>query len=419
MSRSARLCTSGLCGLWLLGTWLSAVGRTDDWAQWRGPQRDGQSAETGLLDQWPATGPKLLWHAKDLGAGYSTPSAASGQLYLLVNKDEQNEQVIALSLADGSQLWATRIGAVGENRGPKYPGTRSTPTIDGEQLYVLGSDGDLACLETKSGKVLWSKNLRRDFGGNPGAWAYSESPLIDGKVLLCSPGGSGATVVALNKQDGSLIWKAPTPEGDDASFSSPVVATIGGVKQYVLFLAKGVAGLKADTGELLWRYTKTADEAANVQTPIVADDLVYTGASRVGGGLVRVSGSKVAPAEVYFAKSLPTGMGGTILIDGYLYGSSGQTLMCIEYATGKVMWQDRSIGAASLAAADGKLFLHGESNEVALVKATPESYQELGRFFPSDAPDHGKAKAWSYPIIVDGKLLVRDLGSVWCYDIRG
>ena len=405
------------CGLWAVGLVLPLA--ADDWRQWRGPLRDGKSAETNLLDSWPAEGPRLVWHARDVGSGYSTPSAADGRLYVLANRDPQTEQLVALSLEDGSQLWATVVGAVGENQGPQYPGTRSTPTIDGQLIYALGSDGDLVCLSSQAGEVIWRKQLRGDFGGQPGKWAYAESPLIDGDVLVCSPGGSAATVVALNKRDGSLIWKAAIAEADDASFSSPVVANVDGVKQYVVFLAKGVVGLDARSGELLWRYTKTADKDANVQTPVVNADFVYTAAGRVGGGLVRVASGKSAPTEVYFAKSLPSGMGGSILIDGYLYGSAGQTLMCIEYATGKVMWQDRSIGAASLVAADGKLYLHGENNQVALVKATPESYQELGRFTPTGGPERGKDKAWAYPIIVDGKLLVRDLSSIWCYDIRG
>lgn len=413
-----RRCSWGLCGFWLCGFWMALPTLADDWSQWRGPNRDGKSAEIDLLDKWPAAGPKLLWHTQELGSGYSTPSAAAGTAYLLANKDPQQEQLIALALNDGSQQWATPIGEVGENKGPQYPGTRSTPTIDGDRLYALGSDGDLVCLSAQSGKIQWRKNLKEDFGGKPGAWAYAESPLIDGDVLICSPGGPTATVVALNKQDGALVWKTPIPEADDASFSSPVVATLDGVKQYVVFLAKGVVGLEAQTGQPLWRYTKTADEAANVQTPVVNADFVYTAAGRVGGGLVRITGSQQEPAEIYFAKSMPSGMGGSVLIDGYLYGASGQTLMCIEYATGKVMWQDRSIGASSLVAADGKLYLHGENNEVAMVKVSPDSYQELGRFTPPDAPDHGKSKAWSYPIIVDGKLLVRDVGSVWCYDIR-
>lgn len=395
------------------------LARAEDWTQWRGPHRDGKSAESGLLNSWPQGGPKLLWQTNDLGNGFSTPSAAGGTVYLISNKNMDAEEVIALSLADGSQLWATKIGPVGKNQGPQYPGTRSTPTIDGDTLYVLGSDGDLACLDAKLGSVKWRKNLRSDFGGKPGKWAYAESPLIDGDTLVCSPGGSEATVVALNKSDGTAIWKSPLREADDAGFSSPIAATIAGTKQYVLFLAKGVVGLNAQTGELLWRYTNTSDKDANVQTPVVRDNLVYTGAGRVGGGLVRVSGGKSQPEEVYFGKTLPSGMGGNILIDGNLFGTSGPTQICIDFASGEKKWQDRSIGAASLCYADGKIFLHGENNDVAVIEAIGDGYKELARFTPPNAPQRVKAKAWTYPIIVDGKLIIRDVGTVWCYDVRG
>lgn len=390
----------------------------EDWKQWRGKNRDGKSAETGLLKQWPVGGPQLLWQINELGNGYSTPAAVGGQVFLIRNKDLNNEEVIALSLADGSHQWATRIGRVGENSGPQYPGSRSTPTIDGERLYALGSDGDLACLDTTTGAIQWSRNLKTDFGGKPGRWAYAESPLIDGDVLICSPGGEQATVVALNKRDGSVVWRAPIPEGDEASYSSPMAATVQGVKQYIVFLSKGVSGLNAQTGQLLWRYNKTADKDANVPTPVVKDSFVYTAASRLGGGLVQISSDQPEAKEIYFHKSLPAGMGGSVLLDGYLYGSAGATLMCADFETGEVKWQDRSIGAASLCFADGKLFLRGENNEVAMVSASPEGYQELARFSPPNAPDRGQAKAWSHPIIVDGKLIFRDVGSVWCYDIR-
>lgn len=407
----ATQCALAIC---LFATTFSS-GLADDWPQWRGANRDGKSTETGLLDKWPSTGPKLLWQIDGLGNGYSTPSAVEGTIYLLRNLDEANEDVVALSLADGAQRWTTRLGSVGKNTGPNYPGARSTPTIDGDALYALGSDGDLACLDLKSGSVRWTKNLRSDFGGKPGKWAYAESPLIDGDVLVCSPGGSQATVVALNKSDGALIWKAPLREGDDASFSSPITATINGVKQYVLFLAKGVVGLNAETGQPLWRYDHTADKDANVQTPVASGNFVYTAAGRVGGGLVKITGDM--PQEVYFETSMPSGMGGSILVDGNLYGAAGQTLMCIDYATGKTKWQDRSIGTAALCYADGKLFMHAENNDVAMVAATGENYQELGRVTPPNAPDRGRSKAWTYPIVVDGKLLIRDLGSLWCYDV--
>ncbi len=403
------------CALALSSSTLNA----DDWTQWRGNDRDGKSAEKGLADSWPASGPKQLWRVDGLGGGFSTPSAADGTLYLLVNQGMDHEEIVALSVDKGAKLWTTKIGAVGKNDGPQYPGARSTPTIDGDSLYILGSAGDLVCLDTKSGARKWSKNLPADFKGKPGQWAYTESPLIDGDALICSPGGAEATVVALNKKDGSLIWKSALPDADDASYSSPVITEVNGVKQYVLYLAKGVVGLEADSGKLLWRYENTADKNANVQTPVASSNFVYTAAGRVGGGLVDISGGTKQPKEVYFAKAMPSGMGGSILVDGSLYGSSGETLMSIDYVTGKTNWQVRSIGAAALCFADGKLYLHGENNDVAMVAATPEKYTELGKFTPENAPDRGNSKAWVHPIIVDGKLIIRDVGTIWCYDIRG
>ncbi|QDV24757.1 PQQ-binding-like beta-propeller repeat protein [Aureliella helgolandensis] len=394
------------------------IGFAQDWPQWRGAERDGKSPATGLLDRWPAEGPTLLWRANDLGNGYSTPSAANGIVYLLCSSDGKQEQLVALSLRDGKRLWATRIGEVGENRGPQYPGTRSTPTVDGESVYALASGGNLVCLDSQSGTINWSKSLPGDLGGKPGAWAYSESPLIDGDALICSPGGSEATVVALQKKDGAVIWNAQIEQGDEASYSSPIIANIHGTKQYVLFLSKGTLGLNAKTGALLWRYDRTADKQANVQTPVASNTFIYTAASRVGGGLIELSANASDPQEVYFAKAMPSGMGGSVLVDGKLYGSSGSTLMCIDFATGDIQWQDRSIGSSSLCYADGKLYLHGDSNEVAMVAASSDGYQELGRFPPPNAPDHGTAKAWTYPIIADGKLLIRDVGSVWCYDLK-
>lgn len=390
----------------------------EDWPQWRGVNRDGKSNETGLLKTWPKEGPRLLWQVNDLGNGYSTPSAANGVVYLIANRDLQNEDLIALSLEDGTKLWSIRLGNVGKNEGPQYPGARSTPTIDGDSVYALGSDGDLLCVRAKSGDILWKKNLKVDFGGQPGMWAYTESPLIDAEQLICSPGGADATVVALNKSTGETIWKSALPEGDKASFSSPIMAEVDGTKQYILFLGNGAVGVDPASGQSLWRYTKTSDKQANVQTPVAENGLVYTAASRVGSGLIKVS--RNAPVtEVYFGGSKPSGMGGCILIGRALFGSTGSTMACIDFATGKENWRTRSMGACSMCYADEKLYLHGEDNELVMIAASPKAYEELGRVTPPDAPDRGNSKAWAYPIIADGKLLVRDVGTVWCYDIKG
>ena len=393
-----------------------------DWPQWRGPQRDGISKEIGLLKEWPKDGPRLLWQRKDLGQGYSTPAVVGDRLYLISNKGLDDEYVEARNVTDGTQAWSQRIGKVGNpDQGPSYPAARSTPTVDGEWIYVLGSDGDLACLETKTGKPRWQKNVRKEFGGKPGEWAYSESPLIDGDVLVCTPGGADATMVALNKQSGDVIWKCAVPGGDAAGYASAIMVDAGGIKQYVNFLGKGLVGVDARTGKFLWRYDRTAKGSpANIPTPVARDGHVYSAANRSGGALVKlvVDQEKVEPQEVYFDNKLPSAIGGSVLVGDHLYGTTAQVLVCAEFKTGQVKWTDRGIGAASVCYADGRLYLHGENGDIALVEATPDGYRERGRFTPPDQPDRGRSKAWAYPVVANGKLYFRDMTSLWCYDIK-
>ncbi len=406
-----------------LGLGVGALGAgAADWPQWRGPRRDGISREKGLLQQWPDGGPKLLWQVKDIDFGYSTPAVVGERIYLLSNKGTDDEFVMALQVKDGSKVWSTRLGKVGEpNQKPPYPGARSTPTVDGASLYALGSDGDLACLDSATGQARWRKNLRANFGGKPGIWAYSESPLIDGDVLVCTPGGKDATLVALNKKNGEVIWKCAVPGGDQAAYASVVILEAGGGKQYVQFLQKGVVGVDAKTGKFLWRYDRTAQKSpANIPTPVVHDGSVYTGSGLGGAGLVKlkVNGDSVQAEEVYYSRKLPTSIGGAVLLDRYLYGTNTGGLMCVEFTTGKVQWQERGIGAAAVCYADGRLYLHGENGQVALVEATPQAYRERGRFTPPGQPNRGRSQAWAYPVVANGRLYLRDLGVLWCYDVR-
>jgi len=208
---------------------------TSDWPQWRGPKRDGISQEKGLLKQWPTEGPKLLWQVNDIGDGYSTPAVVGPRLYLMGNRGYENEFVQALSTVDGKPIWTTRVGNVGNAKDFLYSKARSTPTVDGNFLYALGSDGDLVCLETKSGKIRWQKNIKKEFEGKPGVWAYAESPLVDGDVVMVTPGGAQATLVALNKKTGAVIWKAAVPDGDPAGYASAMVVEAGGRKIRAVF----------------------------------------------------------------------------------------------------------------------------------------------------------------------------------------
>ncbi len=409
-----------LAALALLSTAVQAA----DWPQWRGPQRNGVSLEKGLLAEWPKDGPRLLWSVTDLGAGYSTPAVVGGRLYLLGNEGLENEFVQARSATDGHRLWSVRLGKVGNpKQEPNYPAARSTPTIDGKVLYALGSDGDLVCLAIDSGQERWRRNLRTDFEGKPGEWAYAESPLVDGDKLICTPGGTNATMVALNKQTGDAIWRCAVPGSDAATYASAIVVETGGIRQYVQFLAKGLVGVDAQSGKFLWRYEKSAvGSPAVILTPLAEQDLIYSGAYRAGGGLVKlhVRNDSVEPEQQYFSPKLPIGLGGVVKVGDYFYGSTSQAYLCVEFVSGTVKWEDRALAPAASCFADGRLYLHGENGDVALVEPSPEGYREKGRLTPPEQPRRANAmeKPWAYPVVADGRLYIRDGVKLWCYDIR-
>jgi outer membrane protein assembly factor BamB len=412
-----------------------------DWPGWRGPDRTGLSPETGLLKRWPNGGPPLAWKITGLGAGYSTPALASGRIYVLGTKGS-TEHVIALDAKDGKQLWAGKVGPMA--RGGNYPGPRSTPTVDGDRVYALGSDGKLVCLTTASGERVWARDLRTDFGGRTGNWDYSESPLIDGGVLVCTPGGDSATVVALDKKDGKVVWKAPVTglkmkpqpdrpgkgkfgkgkgfRGGPASYSqvghsSVVAADIGGVHQYVQFLCGGVVGIAAKDGKLLWHYDDPASRT-NCSTPIVRGDAVLAASGYgTGGGRANITlgGGTFKAEPAFFVKSLQNHHGGMVLVGDHIYGTGNAALLCVSFTDGEVAWQDRGVGKGSVCYADGHLYHRGENGAVALVEATPAAYREKGRFMQ---PDRSAKKAWPHPVVAGGKLYLRDWDALFCYDVK-
>jgi outer membrane protein assembly factor BamB len=295
--------------------------------------------------------------------------------------------------------------------------------VDGNFVYALGSDGDLACLDVARGKTRWQKNLRTDFGGKPGTWAYAESPLVDGDLVVVSPGGRDATIVALNKHNGDLVWKCPIEGGEPAGYASIIIVNAAGKKQYVQFLGKGLVGVDAKTGKLLWRYDHTAQgSAANIATPVEKDGFIYTGTHYTGGGLVQLvpDGDGVMAEEVYFERRLPTAIGGSVLVGDYLYGTTRELFLCVHFKTGELKWtKERTMAPSSLCYADGRFYVHGEANgDVALIEATPEGYRQLGHFTPPNIPQNRIGRAWSYPVVADGRLYIHDWGTLWCYDVK-
>lgn len=393
-----------------------AAENSHDWPGWRGPQRTGRSAETGLLASWPEGGPTLLWTATGLGEGFSTPSVAGNLIYVMGNRDGK-ELVLALDrTAQGDAVWAAVVGDV-RHDGNGYPGPRSTPTADGNRVYALGLNGDLVCLDAQRGKEIWRHDLMEEFGGQVGSWGYAESVLVDGPWVLCTPGGQQATVLALNKANGKRVWQSKI--GDTADYSSLIAIEADGVKQYVQFTKQGVIGVSAKNGQLLWRYDAPANGTANVATPVFAEDRAFAASGYgAGGGLVRLKkkGRKFDAEQVYFTKEMKNHHGGLVLVDGYLYGSDDPgVLKCLDFETGEVKWRDRGCGKCSLVYADGMLYCRSEQGLVSLVRATPERFELAGRF---DEPQRSDRAAWPHPVVADGRLYLRDQDRLLCYDVR-
>jgi outer membrane protein assembly factor BamB len=399
-----------------------------DWPQFHGPNRDAICTETGLLQQWPEGGPKLLWKIEGLGKGYSTVSITGGRIFTMGDRrppgQSESQFVIALDLGSRKELWATRVGP------PHEDGPRCTPTVDGELLYAIGTEGDLVCLETATGKVRWRKSFPRDFGGRMmTGWKYSESPLVDGEKLVCTPGGKDAMIVALNKKTGELIWKCGLPRlgnrgKDGAGYSSMVAAEIDGVRQYIQIVGRGAVGVEADNGRFLWGYNRIANNVANIPTPVVRGNYVFVTTSyKTGSALLKptLGSDGFHVEEVYYLspRQFENHHGGVVLVGNYLYGGDGQnngTPVCLDFMTGKILWKVKAPGQGSAAVlyADGCLYFRYQDGLMALIEATPKAFRLKGTF-------HTAVKlgnSWPHPVIYDGKLFLRDQDVLMCYDVR-
>lgn len=388
-----------------------------DWAQWRGPNRDGLSPDTGLLKQWPAGGPPLAWKATGLGGGYSSVSILGDRIYTLGDQGDACN-LLALNSADGKIVWSTRVGPAGGH--PKYPGPRSSPSVEATLIFALGQDGDLICAETATGKERWRKHLQKDFQGRMmSGWRWSESPLLDGDKLLCTPGGPKGSVIALKKATGELIWQT-TELTDKAAYSSLVPAEIGGIRQYLVLTEVSVAGIASDSGKVLWRIERKIEKAtAIVATPVCSGGHVFVTSSyefgTCNGYKVTAEGAQFKVDPVYSGSQLKNHHGGVVVVGDHVYGTNDQTLKCLDLKTGKEIWADRSVGKGSITYADGHLVVRSERGPVALVEATPEGYKEKGRF---NQPDRSKENSWAHPVIIGGKLYLRDQDILLCYDVK-
>lgn len=399
-----------------------------DWPTFRGTDRRAYSTEKDLLKSWPEGGPPLLWKSEGIGRGYTSPAIAGNQIFLvgdgIADAKDEDEYLICMSREDGKRQWIAHIGPPWKQGQPNWQSSRSTPTVDGDRVYALSADAELICCDTKTGEEKWRKNLKSDFGGNKAdSWGYSESVLIDGNKLVCTPGGAQSTMVALDKRTGATIWTC-SREGDiGAAHTSIVISEIGGVRVYVQTTGSGEMGVRANDGKLLWSYPVERTTAI-APTPIVKDNFVFFAAGyKRGGALLKQSpdgNGGVKVEEVYAMKPpLANKHGGIVLVGDYIYGDSDDAGMpyCADLMTGEVKWKSRGSGknSVAIAAADDRLYLHYADGTMVLAKASPEKYEETGSF---TVPNSGERPSWTHPVILDGKLYIREQNSLLCYDIK-
>lgn len=392
----------------------AAANRAGEWSQFRGPGRENKSTETGFLKSWPEGGPAVAWKFEEAGEGYSSFSFADGKLITMGNIDDK-ECVLAINVADGKRVWKTiSTDAYEQGRGN---GPRGTPTIDGDKIYALGGAGELICVMLDNGEVVWQKNILDDFEGDNIKWGISESVLIDGDKLICTPGGKKGTVVALNKNNGEVIWTSMVPGEPQAAYCSAIVINVGGVRQYVTFTSSKVVGIRADDGEPLWENSTAANRVANVSSALFHDNHIFY-ASNYGTGAallqLKSANGKTEAEEIYATKKMKNHHGGMVLLDGHVYGTDQGILTCMDFSTGDVKWKERT-SKGSLTYAEDMLYFRSEKGPVHLVEATTEGFNSVSEFTPEEASDYPK---WTHPVVTDGKLFIRDMHELVAYDIR-
>lgn len=415
----------------LLSSFVSALEpkRTQDWPQWRGPNRDNISSFTGISTNWESNPPTLDWKLDGMGQGYASVSVVGDRLYTTGNVDN-SQSVIAVDLKSHQIAWKTPLTDSAPKHG--YDGSRCTPAIDGELLYAITSNGQISCLKVADGSVVWKKDFKKEWDGKMmSGWGYSESPVVDGDHVLCTPGSPDAMIVCLNKKTGDEVWRAAVPDTGSAGkpgagYSAMAISEGAGVKQYIQLIGRGLIGVRASDGKLLWTYNRIANPVADIPTPIVHGDYVFGSSGYKEGGsallkLVR-DGDGVKAEEVYYraGNDLQNHHGGMVLIGDHLYFGHGHNNgfpICVDMLSGDVKWGGKIRGAGSGSAAitfvDGHLIFRYQNGEVALIEATPTEYKIKGHFMP----EIQIKESWAHPVVSGGKLYLREQDKLMCYSL--
>ncbi|MDB5340741.1 MAG: hypothetical protein JWN70_6360 [Planctomycetaceae bacterium] len=400
----------------------------EDWPQWRGPRRNAVSQETGLLRSWPEGGPRVVWQASGVGSGFSSVVVSRGLVFTM-GKQEADVIVSAIQADTGKTAWTRKIGTTQRN-------PCSTPTVDDDRLYALDPDGELVCLNSLTGDILWQRSFLEDFAGRMmSGRGYGESPLVDGENLICTPGGPDAALVSLNKRTGEVVWKSKLPElgsagRDGAGFSSIVPLEVAGVRQYVQLVGRGVIGVAAADGRFLWGFNSIANGTANIPTPVVRDDLVFAANGyNAGSVLLQIVPEAIPPgsppafkAKVVYeltSSQFQNHHGGVVLVGDRLFGGHGNNNglpTCLDFKTGEILWKRRGpgVGSAAVVYADGHLCFRYQNGLVALIAAADSGYQLNGTL---EVPGAG-GDSWAHPVIANSRLYLREQDTLWVYDLK-
>jgi outer membrane protein assembly factor BamB len=391
----------------------------EDWPQWRGPERNGHSKEVNLLNSWPDGGPKLIWSKEGLGEGFSSVSVSDGRLYISGVVDEQ-EMLTAMDL-EGTIQWQTIYGSFWED---SYSEARSTPTVDGDQIFVISGMGKLVCFDRLSGNIKWSVDTVEEFDGDYHRWGIAESPLIVDDMVISTPGGDDASVVAFNKNTGKLIWKTESLS-EQANYCSPILIHSGGKKIIATQLTNYFVGINAADGSVLWQdeYEDYQDDPKdiNINTPLYHEGFIYiTSGYDDGGAMYELSKDGTKITRKWIDQTLDVHVGGVVKVGEYIYGANWENnrmgnWVCLDWNTGKVMWEEEWNNKGSIITAEGMLYCYDEKRgNVALVRANPQKFDIVSSFkIPL-----GKGPHWAHPSISDGRLYIRHGEALMVYDIK-
>jgi outer membrane protein assembly factor BamB len=395
---------------------LVGTAQAGDCPRFRGPTGDGVFPETGLLKKWPEGGPKVAWTVKGLGQGYSSAAVASGVVYV-TGMDEQKQGYLFAFGLDGSPKWKVAYGAELGESGPAAAGTRATPTIDGDRAYLVTGFGKLVTFDAAKGQVLKTVDLLERFGAKQAQFGFAEGVLVDGQKVICTVGGTDASLVAFDKNTGEVLWQTKGLS-QAPGCCSPRIVNHNGRQLILTMLAQGVVAVDPGTGEVVWQHEYPHRAGVQPNPPLYDDGMVFI-SSGMGAGSAMLSLAESSPsaAPKWADKTLDCQMQGTILIDGYIYGtaqSGNKGLVCLEWKTGKAMWNAPATKLGVVIAAEGMLYIYAQDGTMYLVKPGPAAFEPVSQFAISE----GTNEHWAHPTIANGRLYVRHGDALMAYEIK-